>query len=437
MRNRKQRGCVVRIGENWHVRYWQVTYEHGSEVRKRYSHLIGPVTTRGRKPPADVVDEAERYVSQTVNNCKIKPKHVVGFAEFVECVFLPVVEQHRRPSTAKGYKDIWENRLKPAAVRDRVPMKDLRPFHVQQWLDEIGEAGLSRNSLKHTKSVISGIFTLARNRGYYTESNPVQGTTTNPAAKEAAETYAYGLSEVRSLLAFLPEPVATVFAVAAFTGLRHGELQGLRWEDFKKTQFEDSEREALFVNRSIWNGREGKPKTGKSAAPVPVIRQLAERLEMHRARSGSPTTGPIFRNGAGKPMSLGSVVNRVIAPLLNRCAVCHKSEMEPKAHPEECSGHNYERDDSLPKWRGWHAARRGLASNLYSLGVHEKVIQQILRHSNVSITMTYYVKPLGRDVADGMSKLEEKFDEKTAVQISQDSERTVNEPSAARSTAIQ
>jgi hypothetical protein len=39
--------------------------------------------------------------------------------------------------------------------------------------------------------------------------------------------------------------------------------------------------------------------------------------------------------------------------------------------------------------RGWHAARRVLGSNLYALGVPEKVIQQILRHANVSTTATY------------------------------------------------
>jgi len=36
--------------------------------------------------------------------------------------------------------------------------------------------------------------------------------------------------------------------------------------------------------------------------------------------------------------------------------------------------HNYVRDASIPVWHGWHAARHGLGSNLYHLGVPEKVI---------------------------------------------------------------
>jgi integrase len=71
--------------------------------------------------------------------------------------------------------------------------------------------------------------------------------------------------------------------------------------------------------------------------------------------------------------------------------------------------HEYERDTCLPEWRGWHAARRGLGSNLYCLGVPDKVIQAILRHSNVNVTLGYYVKSGTPDVVAGMRKLEEKL----------------------------
>jgi integrase len=68
--------------------------------------------------------------------------------------------------------------------------------------------------------------------------------------------------------------------------------------------------------------------------------------------------------------------------------------------------HAYKRDGSIPEWYGWHAARRGLGSNLYRLGVPEKVIQRILRHANVSTTATYYIKTAEDDVRSAMVKLE-------------------------------
>jgi integrase len=116
--------------------------------------------------------------------------------------------------------------------------------------------------LKHIKSTISGIFTLAKQQDYFQGENPARDTAINPAAKEPRETYAYALEEIEAILSVLPEPAATAFAIAAYTGLRHGEIQGLLWENYR-----DGE---LYVARSIWNGRATDPKTRKGRAPVPV-----------------------------------------------------------------------------------------------------------------------------------------------------------------------
>ena len=56
-------------------------------------------------------------------------------------------------------------------------------------------------------------------------------------------------------------------------------------------------------------------------------------------------------------------------------------------------------------WHGWHAARRGLGSNLYALGVPEKTIQVILRHANVATTSAYYIKTAPSDAVAAMQKL--------------------------------
>lgn len=391
MRKSKQNGLIVRIGSRWFVRYWESRNIDGAIVRKRVSHQLGPAMTRGKKPPADIAAGADRYMA-SVNNHVIPAERIVTVGDFVETVCLPWIKQNKRPSTEKGYRDIWEGHLEPLCAK--VWLKNVRTFHVQNWLNEIAKKGLSRNTLKHVKSVISAIFKLARQLDYFQGENPARGAAINPAAAEPAETYAYDLDEIRTILGLLPEPAATAFAVAAYAGLRHGEIQGLRWEDYADGQ--------LRVSRSIWNGRISAPKTRKSRASVPVIRQLVERLEMHRLRSGNPQAGPIFANVLGKPLALSSNLNRLILPALNRCEHCGKPEAE------HCQAdHQYERDECLPRWRRWHAARRGLGSNLYRLGVSDKVIQAILRHSNVSTTATYYIKTAAEDVQSAMAVLED------------------------------
>jgi integrase len=75
---------------------------------------------------------------------------------------------------------------------------------------------------------------------------------------------------------------------------------------------------------------------------------------------------------------------------LHSTGLSARSLKQEEEHKPE--GHEFKRDDSLPHWHGWHAFRRGLATNLHGLGVDDKTIQAILRHSNIGLTMNVYVK---------------------------------------------
>jgi integrase len=59
------------------------------------------------------------------------------------------------------------------------------------------------------------------------------------------------------------------------------------------------------------------------------------------------------------------------------------------------------------KWKGWHAFRRSLASNLYSVGVSPKIIQAILRHSDIGTTLAYYVAVPDQEARDALQKIED------------------------------
>ena len=210
---------------------------------------------------------------------------------------------------------------------------------------------------------------------------------------------------MKKMLAVLEEPAHTVVLTAALTGLRKGEIRGLRWENFIGKE--------LSVQQSVWNSFVTEPKTKGSKAPIPVIKQLAEALEAHRKRMGKLAVGPIFQSGNGKPLNLDNLSRRVIIPALEKCAVCGQSEEEHKK-----DGHKFQRDKSLPKWHGWHAFRRGLATNLHQLGVADKDIQAILRHSNIGITMNIYVKSVAESQVDAMDLLGAELDKKVSASFS-------------------
>lgn len=136
----------------------------------------------------------------------------------------------------------------------------------------------------------------------------------------------------------------------------------------------------------------------------------------------------MFTSSLGTRVSINNLLNRVMLPAINRCQHCGLPD--DKQHIKQ--GHKFERDDRLPRWNGWHAARRGLGTNLYRLGVPDKVIQAILRHSNVSVTLGYYVKPQSEDVIAAMSK----FEAEMAAHGVRDSNGTVNRLSGAMPNSV-
>ncbi len=81
----------------------------------------------------------KRHGSWYVRFYELMPENVVKLADFVDRVYFPRIEQRMRPSTIKGYRDIWGNHLKPRG--GHVWVKEVKTYHVQQWLDDIALPG--------------------------------------------------------------------------------------------------------------------------------------------------------------------------------------------------------------------------------------------------------------------------------------------------------
>jgi hypothetical protein len=110
--------------------------------------------------------------------------------------------------------------------------------------------------------------------------------------------------------------------------------------------------------------------------------------------------------------------------------ICRKSKSD-----HQRADHLYRSDESIPDWHGWHAARRGLGSNLYRLGVPDVVIQRILRNAKVSTTGTHHIKTAAEDVRNAMAMLENRIAE--AGQVLEDTNRTLDAEPPARPATIQ
>jgi integrase len=333
-----------------------------------------------------------------LNGGLLNPQSTMLVTEFVERIYLSeYVDKNLRAATKKQYRDIWENHLKPRM--GKLTLRGFRTVHGEQMLAQIAaQAKLGRSSLRHCKAFLSGSFKQAKRLGILDGLNPIMDVSIPRVPEAEEDTYAYNLPEIKAMLAVLEEPTRTVVLTAALTGLRKSELRGLTWDSFDGKE--------LSVTRSVWNSTVSEPKTRRSRSPIPVVRQLADALESHRLRMGmlAQPTLPIFQAGNGQPLNLDNLSRRVITPALSRCVVCREQESKHLS-----TGHAFEFDKATPCWRGWHAFRRGLATNLHALGVDDKTIQAILRHSNVGLTMNVYVKSVNASQVNAMDALSEKL----------------------------
>ncbi len=394
-----QSGYVFRKGDAWYIRYRDSVVENGQLVRKQLCKklsAVDPEHVRLRKPPQSVLELATEEMSP-VNSTSLEPSKNVTLQDFVTLVYFPNIKAQKRASTLKGYKARWDSQLKARCGQFR--LREFKTPQAHKLLADIGRANpkFTRSTLHHFRSLLSAIFRHAIQQGYLNGANPIREASI-PSAKEGKETYAYSLPEVLQMLRLLPDPARTIVAVAAFLGLRRGEIRGLEWSDYTG--------EEIRVMRSVWESVTSEPKTRKSKAPVPVIGPMQRLLDQYRESRGNPATGPIFGTMKKTPLSLNNVLNRQILPVLSVC-VCGKSEDE---HGQE--HHKYERSTQRPEWHGWHAFRRGLATNLHYLGVPDKTIQAILRHANVAVTQNSYIKTLDSQSIAAMRQLESLVDVK-------------------------
>jgi len=362
-----QAGYVFKKGSNWYVRYREdVQLENGSIARVQKCRKLAEA--RGKYQAKGAVKDLAIEFLRQLSDGTSKAESTMSLNRFIENVYLPYVSEQRRRSTYRGYKNVWQRYIKPDG---EIALRDFKTLEGEQMLQAIARReDLNRKTLGHIKHLLSGVFRYALRLGVLNYQNPMRDVEI-PKARPVGETYAYSLEEEARMLAMLPEPAATVVATAAFTGVRKGELRALAWENYNGAE--------IRVMKSMWRNHLEEPKRPKSKGTIPVIAPLRTFLERHWIRCGRPDRGFIFSNERQEPMNLEAMASDVIRPILQNA--------------------------KLP-WYGWHAFRRGLATNLHRLGVSDRVIQEILRHANVTTTMNIYVKMVSADAVIAMKALE-------------------------------
>ena len=118
---------------------------------------------------------------------------------------------------------------------------------------------ISRKMLLNVLGTLSSMLTTAQNWGYVCEGINFRKIAL-PEKAITKEPRCFTAQEARSIILAAAGPFRVMFAIAAMTGLRAGEILALQTGDF------DFERNFLTVRRSVWRQKVSTPKTSTSQA---------------------------------------------------------------------------------------------------------------------------------------------------------------------------
>jgi integrase len=282
-----------------------------------------------------------------------------------------------RPTTYERYEQIVRTHIRP--VLGSAKLKDITPAHARGLYREKLEAGLSPRTVQYIHVTLHKALKQAVQDGLIPR-NATEAVKAPQVRRE--EMHPLSVGQTRALLeAAREERLEALYVLAVHTGLRQGELLGLKWEDA------DFEAGTLQVRRSLATAKGGPvlaaPKTRGSRRTVKLTRGAVEALRGHlqrqleeidRAGSLWRENGLVFASETGEPLDRRYLTSRRFKALLRRAG--------------------------LPDIR-FHDLRHTCATLLLSKNVNPKIVSEMLGHASIAITLDTYshVLPNMRDQA--------------------------------------
>lgn len=290
-----------------------------------------------------------------------------------------------RPSTFNSYR---LNARRLATLLGRHKLNQLTPQLIQGAYARLLKDGLAPRSVRQAHVVLHSALRQAMRWGMVGRNAADGAIVPRPAPREMATLSA---EELQSFFESVePEPLRPLWILLATTGLREGEALGLMWDDV------DLANATLIVRRALQRQTGAgqvivDPKTSRSRRTIHLSQLAVEALSAHKAyqRKLRLAAGQTWHTRWGDLVFSSRTGHALDSGWLN---VAFRRQLE---------------DAGVRRVR-IHDLRHTAATLLLTRGVHPKVVQDMLGHSTVTLTLDTYshVTPaLHKEAADHMDAL--------------------------------
>jgi len=291
-------------------------------------------------------------------------------------------------STFIRYKGIVNNHIKPALGHRK--LKNLTRVEVRRLYNEKGKT-LSARSVDYIHVTLQKALSQAVRDDLIPRNVATGERPRSSRQRSLEEAKALSPAQVKALLtAARGQRNEALYVMAVHTGLRRGELLGLKWIDIGL----DARFPKLSVRRSLKVTEDGldfgPPKNKASRRSVPLNETATSALRAHKARQSAEIlaapqwqdTGLVFPNRVGKPINPSNLYRREYKPLLKEAGL---------------EGERFT----------FHSLRHTFASGLCNKREYPKVIQSLLGHSSITQTMdtdSHLMEGMGSGAVDGLDE---------------------------------
>lgn len=271
-----------------------------------------------------------------------------------------------RPNTIRNYKERFIHNIKEHI--GRMSLRDVKPMHCQNILN-LMKNDYKSSTIYQTRMALYCMFSDAAENDIIPK-NPVTKSVKYDIGKESKESRALTINEqIKFLEAAKNTSNYNQYAFILQTGLRTGEMIGLKWSDVDFINKEINIERSVEFRYSVGEWRVGEPKSKAGYRKVPLTEEAIK----------------ILKDQKEKLKNL-KVVNFEFSDyiFLNRKGVPTKNSTYDSTLFKLCDKAGIERFSM-------HVLRHTFATRCIEANMRPKTLQVILGHSNVGVTMNLYV----------------------------------------------
>ena len=314
--------------------------------------------------------------SQIGAGAAIEPNRI-SVAEYLDRWLKDAAQPKVKVTTYANYAAAVKNHIKPRI--GGIALSKLTIIHVQSLYADMTRCGKSAETIRLAHAVLRRALRQAVN--WRLVPYNVCAEVERPRVAKSEITPLDSQQVLQLLKAAEGDRLAAVFTLAVATGMRLGELFGLQWPDVNLTAGIVMVKRALVEVHGKLHLLE--PKTARSRRRIDLPQMAIDALRQHHQAMIADGFGKspwVFCNSCGGPLRRSHFHANTFKPLLAKA--------------------------NLPDIR-FHDLRHTSATLLLTAGVHPKVVQERLGHSQISMTLDTYSHVLPTMQREAASKLDE------------------------------